>query len=505
VKLRRLYLRDYRVLRDLEIQFQPGFGGGEIAPSYALDFLVGLNGSGKSTVIQAIAEIFRKLEASAPVPFIFELEYSIGAGGDERRVVVQNHSAGESAPDKPGELRVYVSGQEAKWSNDLLPSVIVAFTTGNEDEWLRVREPAEENASTASDMSAEQRAVRELPGWGDRIKSPDAEAESGASRFRLMRHNELSLVTLCGLLEFLRQDHVGAEGLARVLRHSSIERVCGYSLRLRLNPGLAGPTVQEDFDRLQRFADRALRLGSDRLLVYDLTSDATTKARALLEEFGSGFDLFKTLSKLQRAAVEAERSLQEVNVFLERTPGIAEEGGEPESSPLHLLEWLSDGEQSFLGRMCLFTLLRQPDALILLDEPEVHFNDYWKRQIVSLLDGVLRGSQSHVLITTHSSIALSDVPREDIVILDRPGTYTVRSRSPKMATLGADPSDIMVHVFGAPHAAGQRAVSHILERIEADSPADQRRRQLERLRGQVGPGYWSYRIRRALMALEQPS
>jgi len=42
---------------------------------------------------------------------------------------------------------------------------------------------------------------------------------------------------------------------------------------------------------------------------------------------------------------------------------------------------LSDGERSFLGRLCLMPLLRDSEALVLLDEPEVHFkttgNDTW--------------------------------------------------------------------------------------------------------------------------------
>src|SRR5207247_651741 len=93
--------------------------------------------------------------------------------------------------------------------------------------------------------------------------------------------------------------------------------------------------------------------------------------------------------------------LREVNLFLERTAEldpITNEIAEP--PPLLLLNWLSDGEQSFLGRMCLFSLLGKTESLILLDEPEVHFNDYWKRQIVALIDKVLRGRTSHALITT---------------------------------------------------------------------------------------------------------
>jgi predicted ATP-binding protein involved in virulence len=172
---------------------------------------------------------------------------------------------------------------------------------------------------------------------------------------------------------------------------------------------------------------------------------------------------------------------------------------------LHLLEWLSDGEQSFLGRLCLFTLLGTTEALILLDEPEVHFNDYWKRQIVYLLDAALTGRQSHVLITSHSSITLTDVPREDIMILQRDANFTSHASHPGMQTFAADPSDIMVHVFGAPVAAGAQSVARIETALKAEPGQDPstRREELQKLLDIVGPGYWSYRIRRELLGMEQ--
>jgi predicted ATP-binding protein involved in virulence len=119
--------------------------------------------------------------------------------------------------------------------------------------------------------------------------------------------------------------------------------------------------------------------------------------------------------------------------------------------------------------MCLFALLGETEALILLDEPEVHFNDFWKRKIVSLLDKTLEGKQSHVLITTHPSITLSDVLEEAIVILNRTSSYTDSATSASFKTFAADPSEIMIHIFDAPHAAGDRSVAYIQSILSEDS------------------------------------
>jgi predicted ATP-binding protein involved in virulence len=154
--------------------------------------------------------------------------------------------------------------------------------------------------------------------------------------------------------------------------------------------------------------------------------------------------------------------------------------------------------------MCLLSLLGATEALILLDEPEVHFNDYWKRQIVYLLDEVLRGRHSHVLMATHSSIVLTDVASEDIIVLNRDGPYTTQAFNPSIRTFAADPSDILVHVFGAPQASGEQSMTRlqqILDGLAGVDPAEQRKR-LEALLDVVGPGYWSYRIRRALQDIE---
>ena len=71
---------------------------------------------------------------------------------------------------------------------------------------------------------------------------------------------------------------------------------------------------------------------------------------------------------------------------------------------------------------------------------------------------------------------------------------------PRIPTLAADPSDIIVHVFQAPYATGARAVKRITDTLNkiGNQTGERQRDELQRLQRQVGPGYWSYRIRRAL-------
>ena len=514
MKLRRLYLGAYRVLRDLDIRFGlPTLDDipSPYTPTYALDFLVGVNGTGKSTVLQALADLVQKLERNAPIPFPFEMEYELGINENKQTVKLSNCTegmAGENIPST-GSLRVWVNGvARDQLSGDLLPGRVAAFTTGSEAEWTLAEELellGSGDPNAVRDLSPLDQAIRELPGRLPRLETLEQEQPIQRSRFLLVQAQQLPIVTLCGLLTDLAEaEHLGDRRLRTVLDEAKIGAIQGFSLKFRLNQGVTSVSDRDTVRRMARHATRALQLGADYLLVFDLSGREHSLSQEIVEEFSDGLWLFETLARLASARADQPAVLREVNLFLERPIPRPRARTTRELPPLHLLEWLSDGEQSFLGRLCLFSLLGQTEALILLDEPEVHFNDYWKRQIVYLIDQALAGRHNHALISTHSSITLTDVPSEDIVILDRGANYTSHSSHPPMQTFAADPSDILVHVFGAPQASGEHSVSHIRRIIDTPSSQDpnERREALQHLLAQVGPGYWSYRIRQELVAIE---
>jgi len=419
-------------------------------------------------------------------------------------VLLSNRQQDDQGEDVRSDLRIIIDGDELPISGqsvprDLLPELVVAFTTGDEEEWSRTTISYADDLmdpARASDLSMIEQALRELPGKSPLGQFDSSNITSEASRCMLIRAMDLPLVTLAGLLENMR--HIEHSPLKDVLQQAGIGEMRGFSLRFRLNRGIVSELEYEHVARLRTYATRALRLGSDRLLVFDLSSSNGTVG-GVLSEFSSGLGLVQTLSRMQAMLDRTENVLQEVNVFIERVGG-DDQGSDDEEIPLHLLSWLSDGEQSFLGRMSLFTLMREKETLILLDEPEVHFNDYWKRHIVHLLDSALFNQFSHLLVTTHSSITLTDVSREDIVLLDRQGVYTSNTYNPATRTLAADPGDVMVHVFGAPYPTGALAVSRISKLLEdlQERPSPDRVAMLRALLDQVAPGYWSYRIRQAL-------
>ena len=69
MKLEYLYIDGYKGLKRLKLQFKEQTG---VVP---VDFLIGCNGSGKSSVLEAVGLIFTRIMQNELPGFIFELKY----------------------------------------------------------------------------------------------------------------------------------------------------------------------------------------------------------------------------------------------------------------------------------------------------------------------------------------------------------------------------------------------------------------------------------------------
>ncbi|MEN6362501.1 MAG: hypothetical protein ABFC90_07670, partial [Bacteroidales bacterium] len=154
----------------------------------------------------------------------------------------------------------------------------------------------------------------------------------------------------------------------------------------------------------------------------------------------------------------------------------------------------------FLGRMALLAMFDMQDSLIILDEPEVHFNDYWKREVVSLLDGMMRGHSNHILITTHSSILLSDVTEDQITVFVKSPTGITEQRRPGIKTFGADPSEIMMVTFDTELSSGAKSEEDLVMAIQNGD-----REKVSGLLEMIGPGMWRFRLKQRLEEIDAAS
>lgn len=117
-----------------------------------------------------------------------------------------------------------------------------------------------------------------------------------------------------------------------------------------------------------------------------------------------------------------------------------------------LLRSFSDGEHQFLHTMAICLLLKDSDSLILLDEPETHFNPNWRSHFISILNESLKRGSSHsrhsakynnflkqVLITSHSPFIISDCLPRHVLILQKDNTGN---------TIANNAADLNIRTYG---------------------------------------------------------
>lgn len=509
MRLIKFHIGKYRVLNNLIVDFdrttQTEY---KTQDRYSLDFLAGVNGTGKSTILHLIGRLFAQLLTENyyfPIPVT--LTYALDGSADQQ-ITVSNVEEETEEPVDGGVLRYKVGDQEwqtAKLPSDLLPRQIVIYTTGSEIAWLEELSSTDSDATTVAGVISEadeaEAYLRELPGHRINISDDESVNIDFDNPLLFIRSERLSLVALCGLIASLKQQKDEsldtAEKLHDVLQSIALDRLSAFSLKIRSQRSLTQRTQQEVIDDLTAIADHKVQQGTDILLVFNISKQLekyeAERNRSIFGLYESPIALFQRLNYLYENRPYYDPPLQEVSLFFKRLDRSTENSASVDDPILQLYDWLSDGEQSFLGRMALFALFRAPNMLIMLDEPEVHFNDVWKREIVNMLDQIMSGQVSHAVITTHSSIALTDVRREDILVLHRREQLEENQPAitePSINTLGADPSDILVHVFGSHSASGERSVKFIREQIGRIDSVD----ELNKLKEIVAPGYWRYRI-----------
>ncbi|NTU49774.1 MAG: restriction system-associated AAA family ATPase [Desulfobulbaceae bacterium] len=122
-----------------------------------------------------------------------------------------------------------------------------------------------------------------------------------------------------------------------------------------------------------------------------------------------------------------------------------------------LLKSLSDGEHQLLHTLGLCLLFKKTQCLLLLDEPETHFNPDWRANFISRLNECFIGSEGQeMLITTHAPFLISDCKPEKVMVFKKTdGVVSVVQ--PEYNTMGASINKITMATFDKRETIGLRA------------------------------------------------
>lgn len=140
---------------------------------------------------------------------------------------------------------------------------------------------------------------------------------------------------------------------------------------------------------------------------------------------------------------------------------------------------ISDGEHQFLQTVGTILLFEQRNVLFLLDEPETHFNPQWRRSLVSILNQKTENRFQEIIITTHSPFIISDCKDYNVFIFKRIDGKVVFNKI-DIRTYGTSVETILLRAFGMEESISQMATDEIKD-ILAENDYYKAKEKLEKL------------------------
>ncbi|TCK18992.1 restriction system-associated AAA family ATPase [Thiogranum longum] len=460
------------LLNDLVIPFRNGQPDTSVFSPLCL---IGPNGTGKSQVLQIIAEIFQAVfakylpeeERGKPNEDIqFEIEYLINTPEPIKvrifRIVPSNKKKADITIEK------YVSDNWSLVSDiseieKLLPEKIVGYTSGNNETLSIPFFVSRAGYANQVRTNAKDENRKHLP-----IKDP---------RMLLIDYGTNLEVLVANLL--LNP----VEVRSKLLEEPNLKMLRSFRCVIQLKH-TAAPTggvklTNELKDNIEFLKKSATCFDVDekkQIYTFDfLVQYATHKAFENYWKVGA-LELYSCFHKLamlndlviprqdreayekgvteRRFASRLPEPMERQKVFrFERVEFISKKSDEPVDYVS-----LSDGEHQLaqlLGTVCMASF---PNVLFLLDEPESHFNPRWRVEFISKIIGLptcggtrsgkSQASQQDCLVTTHSPFIASDMKSEDVLIFKKDiESDRIEVRRPNIETYGSTFDTILEECF----------------------------------------------------------
>lgn len=467
--------------------------------------LAGLNGSGKSNVLEAIANIFYHIESCSNVnqpqvfidsfnekecsPNAFLLQYYI-IKEKGIKITVDNFTLVtiEKKEDKEPEMvhqpfpfngeKIKVSVNAHKNSKiqaeakNYLPDLVIGYSSG-ENEILSI--PFLKTRLVHFDEYLE--ALNQ----GLKYKEPESSL--------IYIDYEMSQAVL--LSNYIFQIDSVLEPLLTELGIRSIKR-----FRININKHFEGSKniIERYLETIEKFKNCCTSYyEKENKLILDFWVDPQTK-QAFNANFKDGiFELFQAFQILYTLNYRTVENSIKADVY--QSKGYYTDGKVPDPTPenkvFHFLDYyiekenivtkevshlllknLSDGEQQFLHTLGICLMLKDKSALLLLDEPETHFNPDWRSKFIRILQKSLEASKAKnimkdILITSHSPFIISDCFPDKVIVFSK-GKQPTNALNMQFRTYGTSTDLIMENIFKRNFTIGEKSrkeIENVLKEI----------------------------------------
>lgn len=426
---------------------------------------VGLNGSGKSNILEVVSEIFYYLESFVKGVnqhnnnFGFEISYLLS----KQTYQINSNKPIESDLEvkiikKIGHNPIANGERDSEKIRDFLPIQIISYSSGMNE---LISNPY---------IKMDFQYLKEF----DQLTGEDAIGDTlSLNRMFFMDYDLNKLITICNFLFDEKKN------LTPLKKEIKIESLHSFSISLQLRKEDKTPIelpskLNLTIEKLKRCStlfdekNEKRKKGEYKEYTFSFWVNDSTK-KAVKENFGNAFELFKDLyflrllnnyligSKTQKMVRDGDIKTnisallpkhEEVKKIFNISDIAFRKKGSKE--PIYYKQ-LSDGEHQLLHVVGMMLLVDRRGTLFLLDEPETHFNPDWRSKFVSIVNECIGNEngvrEQEVILTTHSPFIVSDCKPEKVFRFFRNKNNKVNFEQPSFNTYGASVNMITSKLF----------------------------------------------------------
>lgn len=434
MQINSLYINNYKLLKDFTIHF-----------SKDISILIGINGSGKSSILECVAQIFSDAYLQEKSKFGFKLEYELRL----EEIIEQTATISEFKTDyikveifaekKDEKLlyKVYTGNDILEKETDIekkfgshekiLPSNIVIYYSGLAEIMKKICQPHDENLSVNF-------------------------RKGNTSLHRPFFYFEPPLFNLI-LITLLSYEY---GDIPQFL--SDRAKIKGFqTIQINLKkPSWGKGKIMEWWGakgEVKTFLDYLDSIGSP--LIIEEEDSTKSKGNVLIEAWQNEA-LIITIIGQEKLFEIREHFVEERNLFkILNTllidgfqPKVKFSFTQEDNTGLHSFNVLSEGEQQAIIIRGLIELVNNENTLFLFDEPDTYLHPSWQRNFIESINDLSKNAEyynSQFLITTHSPQLLSnaDPANCDVQIMEDGEIVKV---TPKY--YGRDISTILYEMMG---------------------------------------------------------
>lgn len=400
MQIQMLSINGKKCLKNVEIPFC-------ISDSSSTTILIGENGTGKTTVIEAILEILMSFDSPAVekrIDYSYEIKYEYA----QKQVVIKKVNDYYTVfVDGSYLCGSYAQVRSMMQEYRLFPKRIISFYSGTNNKLKPLIQRMD---------FVYQREYRQIMRGYFYVEEN-------------ITHNEPPSIPI-RKYSFCDEHMVPIYLCAVLAGHNSYEKrylqeECHWGDILHIDMSINMEKIEQLFSR-NRYERPFFVEDPHRL--FDVTDYIDHRLSELLREGWQGSDGRKgyiDLTKLPYYELDSVSILEFFEIlhdlFGAQYEVYVDIGGNAVKS-----EDLSEGQRQLVKVLGMLGICKNEDCLILLDEPDAHMNPQWKYGIKKLMDGCLLHAQNaQAIIATHDPLVINGVNKDFIRIFDTVNGETV--------------------------------------------------------------------------------